>query len=130
LGGGEAARFGASALGNPSGPRERTADDREGRQTIEAQVPSGTAYHQWTQFEEFPRLMEGVEEVRQPDDRRLHWVAEFGGERHEWDAEIVEHHPEERVAWRNIAGKDNAALVTVHKIRETGAWRGDVPREG
>ena len=50
-------------------------------QTIEVQVPIEIAYNQWTQFEEFPRFMEGVEEVRQLDDRRLHWVAEFGGER-------------------------------------------------
>ena len=60
--------------------------------------------------------MEGVEEVRQLDDRRLHWVAEFGGERHEWDAEIVEQRPEERVAWRNTDGKDNAGVVTFHTI--------------
>ena len=60
--------------------------------TIEVQVPIEIAYNQWTQFEKFPRFMEGVEEVRQLDDRRLHWVAEFGGERHEWDAEIVEQH--------------------------------------
>jgi hypothetical protein len=39
--------------------------------TIEVQVPIETAYNQWTQFEEFPRFMEGVEEVRQLDDRRL-----------------------------------------------------------
>ncbi len=85
-------------------------------QTIEVQVPIGTAYNQWTQFEEFPRFMEGVEEVRQLDDRRLHWVAEFGGERHEWDAEIVEQRPDERVAWRNVDGKENAGVVTFHKI--------------
>jgi uncharacterized membrane protein len=85
-------------------------------QAIEVNVPIGTAYNQWTQFEEFPRFMENVEEVTQLDDRRLHWVAEFGGERHEWDAEIVEQHPEERVAWRNIDGKDNAGVVTFHKI--------------
>jgi uncharacterized membrane protein len=60
--------------------------------------------------------MEGVEEVEQLDDRRLRWVAEFGGERHEWDAEIVEQHSQERVAWRNVDGKDNAGVVTFHKI--------------
>ena len=85
-------------------------------QTIEVEVPIETAYNQWTQFEDFPQFMEGVEEVKQLDDRRLHWVAEFGGEHHEWDAEIVEQHPEERVAWRNIDGKENAGVVTFHKI--------------
>ncbi len=85
-------------------------------ESIEIEAPLSTVYNQWTQFEEFPRFMEGVEEVRQLDDRRLHWVAELGGERHEWDAEIVEQRPEERVAWRNIDGKENAGVVTFHKI--------------
>ena len=85
-------------------------------QSIQVDVPVSTAYNQWTQFEDFPQFMEGVEEVKQLDDRRLHWVAEFGGEHHELDAEIVEQHPEERVAWRNIDGKENAGVVTFHKI--------------
>ncbi len=85
-------------------------------ETIDVEAPIATVYNQWTQFEEFPKFMEGVEEVRQLDDRHLHWVAEFGGSRHEWDAEIVEQHPEERVAWRNVDGKENAGVVTFHKI--------------
>jgi uncharacterized membrane protein len=85
-------------------------------QSIELEVPVQTAYNQWTQFEEFPAFMEGVEQVRQMDERRLRWVAEFGGTRHEWDAEITEQLPDERVAWRNIDGKDNAGVVTFHRI--------------
>ncbi len=146
-------------------------------QSIEVEVPIGRAYNQWTQFTEFPQFMDGIERIDQLDDRRLHWVASFGGETHEWDAEIVEQSPEERVAWRNTDGKDNAGAVTFHKIdddttrvmvqmdwapegikekvgaalgaddrrvksdlerfkefiesrgSETGAWRGEVPRE-
>jgi uncharacterized membrane protein len=85
---------------------------------IEVNVPISTAYNQWTQFEEFPRFMEGVEEVRQIDDTHLHWVAEFGGSRHEWDAEITEQKPDERVAWRNTGGKDNAGAVTFHRLED------------
>ena len=85
-------------------------------QSIDVEVPVQTAYNQWTQFEEFPRFMEGVEEVRQLDDTRLHWVAELGGSRHEWDAEITEQHPDERVAWRNTDGKENAGVVTFHQL--------------
>ena len=87
-------------------------------QSVEVEVPISRAYNQWTQFEDFPRFMEGVEEVRQTDDRHLHWVAEFGGERHEWDAEITEQKPEERVAWRNHDGKDTAGAVTFHKLSD------------
>jgi uncharacterized membrane protein len=147
-------------------------------QSIDVEAPISAVYNQWTQFEEFPRFMDGIEEIRQLDDRRLHWVAEFGGSHHEWDAEIVEQAPEERGAWRNIDGKENAGVVTFHKLAddrtrvmvqmdwapegvkekvggalgfdtrrvasdlgrfkelienrggETGAWRGEVPREG
>jgi len=85
-------------------------------QSIEVEVPVQTAYNQWTQFEEFPKFMEGVEQVRQIDDTHLHWVAELGGTRHEWDAEITEQLPDERVAWRNTDGKENAGVVTFHKL--------------
>ena len=146
--------------------------------SIEVDASIATVYDQWTQFEEFPSFMQGVEEIRQLDERHVHWTAELGGSRHEWDAEITEQSPEERVAWRNVDGKDNAGVVTFHKsdddttrvmvqmdwapegVKEklgaslrfddrrvegdlerfkaliesqagaTGAWRGDVPREG
>ncbi len=88
-------------------------------QSIEVDVPVSTAYNQWTQFEEFPSFMDAVEEIRQTDDKHLHWVAEFGGSRHEWDAEITEQSPDERVAWRNTDGKDNAGVVTFHKLSDT-----------
>jgi uncharacterized membrane protein len=85
-------------------------------QSIEIQAPLTTVYNQWTQFEEFPHFMDGVEQVEQRDDTHLHWVAEFGGSRHEWDAEITEQRPDERVAWRNTDGTDNAGVVTFHRI--------------
>jgi uncharacterized membrane protein len=88
-------------------------------QSVEVEAPLSTVYNQWTQFEEFPSFMEGVEEVRQLDDTHLHWVAEFGGSRHEWDAEITEQKPDERVAWRNTDGKDNAGVVTFHRLDDT-----------
>jgi len=71
-----------------------------------------TVYNQWTQFEEFPRFMEGVQRVEQLDDRRLHWVASFGGSTHEWDAEITEQVPDQRIAWRSIDGKTNTGEVS------------------
>jgi len=85
-------------------------------QSVEVDVPLSTAYNQWTQFEEFPRFMEGVKEVRQIDDTHLHWVAEIGGHQHEWDAEITEQLPDERVAWKNVGGKQNAGVVTFHRL--------------
>ena len=83
---------------------------------IDVDVPVRTAYNQWTQFEEFPQFMEGVEEVRQLDDRRLHWRAKVAGKTEEWDAVITEQIPDERVAWRNTTGAENAGVVTFHHL--------------
>jgi uncharacterized membrane protein len=87
-------------------------------QSVEVAVPVRAAYDQWTQFELFPEFMEGVESVRQVDDTHLHWVAEIGGVRREWDAEITEQHPDERVAWRATAGATNAGVVTFHRLSD------------
>jgi uncharacterized membrane protein len=146
--------------------------------SIDVQVPIGTAYDQWTQFEQFPRFMADVESVRQLDDRNLHWTVKIAGVSREFDAEITEQHPEERIAWRSTGGVEHAGVVTFHKLADdrtrvmlqlemepeglvetvgektgivsraaerdmknfkefiesrgaqTGAWRGDIPREG
>ena len=80
--------------------------------TIEVDAPLSTVYNQWTQFEEFPQFMEGVKEVRQIDDKRLHWVAEIGGKRKEWDAEIFEQVPDSMIAWRSMSGAKNSGQVS------------------
>lgn len=86
--------------------------------SIDVDVPVSTAYNQWTQFETFPEFMEGVEQIRQIDDRRLHWRAEIGGKTKEWDAEITEQIPDQRIAWRSISGAPNAGVVTFHRLAE------------
>ncbi len=146
--------------------------------SIDVAVPISTAYNQWTQFEEFPRFMSDVESIEQIDDRHLHWKLKVAGVDEEFDAEITEQRPEERIAWRSTKGLDHAGVVTFHKLddsttrvmfqlemapgttmeaaaekvgavsliaqrdmknfkefiesrgTETGAWRGEVPREG
>ena len=82
------------------------------RESVEVAVPVRTAYDQWTQFEEFPRFMAGVESVQQLDPTHLHWVAEVGGRRAEWDAEITEQIPDARIAWRSTSGRETNGLVT------------------
>jgi uncharacterized membrane protein len=78
---------------------------------IEVNAPIRSVYNQWTQFEEFPAFMEGVREVRQIDDTHLHWCAKVGGKEMEWDSEILDQVPDQRVAWRSITGKLNAGTV-------------------
>ncbi len=84
--------------------------------SIDVNVPVHIVYNQWTQFEEFPRFMEGIQEVQQLGDNRLHWRANVGGKAKEWDAVITEQLPEERIAWRNTTGTSNAGVVTFHRI--------------
>jgi uncharacterized membrane protein len=87
--------------------------------SIEINVPVRTAYNQWTQFEEFPKFMEGVKHVTQLDDTHLHWKAEIGGKEKEWDAEITEQIPDERIAWRSRDGAQNAGVVTFHRLSDS-----------
>ena len=86
--------------------------------SIDVDVPLSTAYNQWTQFEEFPQFMQGVEEVRQLDDTRLHWVASVGGRRAEWDAKILEQHPDRQISWISEDGKKNRGTVTFESLGE------------
>jgi len=85
-------------------------------ESIDVKVPVSTAYNQWTQFEEFPKFMEGVESVTQIDDTHMHWKAEIAGKDKEWDAEITEQHADERVAWKATSGAENAGVVTFHRM--------------
>jgi uncharacterized membrane protein len=86
--------------------------------SIDVEVPVRTAYNQWTQFEEFPRFMEAVEDVRQMDDTRLRWRVVVAGQPKEWTAEITEQIPDARIAWRSLAGARNAGVVTFHRLSD------------
>ncbi len=79
--------------------------------TIDVDVPAWVAYDQWTQFEELPRFMDGVDRVIQDGDKFLHWSATIGGQRRDWTAEIVDQTPYVRIAWRSIDGAVNAGAV-------------------
>jgi uncharacterized membrane protein len=85
-------------------------------ESITVNCPNTTVYDQWTQFEEFPRFMEGVESVTQTDDTHLHWVAEIAGKRHEWDAELTEQRPDEVLAWRALDGHYSSGRVHFERI--------------
>jgi uncharacterized membrane protein len=87
-------------------------------ESVDVAVPVRTAYNQWTQFEEFPQFMEGVEEVRQLSDTLTHWVTEIAGVRREFDAQITEQLPDERVAWRATGGVKQAGVVTFDRLDE------------
>ena len=87
--------------------------------SIEINVPVRAAYNQWTQFEEFPRFMEGVKQVKQIDDKHLHWKADIGGKEKEWNAEITEQVPDQRIAWTSREGALNGGVVTFHRLTDS-----------
>ena len=88
-------------------------------ESIEVAVPVRQAYNQWTQFEDFPNFMEGVEEVRQLDDKRLHWKATIAGQTEEWDATITDQIPDQFVAWRSTSGSENSGAIRFTPIGDS-----------
>jgi uncharacterized membrane protein len=86
--------------------------------SINVNVPVRTAYNQWTQFEEFPQFMEGVKAVHQLDDRHLHWKAEIAGKEKEWDAEITDQTPDQRIVWKSRGGSIIEGVVSFQRLSD------------
>jgi uncharacterized membrane protein len=86
------------------------------KESVEIAVPVQTAYNQWTQFEEFPKFMKGVEKVQQLDDTHLRWKADVAGQSEEWEAEITEQIPDRRIAWRSTTGPMQSGIVTFQPV--------------
>lgn len=84
--------------------------------SVEVDLPVRVVYDQWTQFEDFPRFMEGIESVEQLDDRRLLWRAKLGGRQEEWEAEITYQEPDERIGWRSTTGAENSGIVAFDAV--------------
>ncbi len=86
------------------------------KKSIEVDRPLSDVYNQWTQFEEFPKFMEGVKEVRQLDDQRLHWRADIGGKEKEWTAKIIEQIPDDRIVWQSQSGEYTSGQVDFARL--------------
>ena len=88
-------------------------------ETVDVNVPVTVAYNQWTKFEEFPKFLSFVESITQVNDTLTEWKVKIGGVEREFEAEITEQHPDERVAWNSIGGQvDHGGVVTFHKLAE------------
>jgi uncharacterized membrane protein len=84
--------------------------------SVDVHAPVSTVYNQWTQFESFPTFMEGVERIVQVTPTMTHWETNIGGVRREFDAQITEQHPDERIAWRSVEGPGHGGVVTFHRL--------------
>jgi len=78
---------------------------------IEVDRPVSTVYNQWTQFQDFPAFMSGVEDAQQLDDNHVQWKANVWGLEKEWEAEITEQEPDRRISWKSVSGAHNAGTV-------------------
>jgi len=87
--------------------------------SVDVAAPVRTAYNQWTQFESFPAFMDGVERITQETPTRTHWRTVIGGVIREFDAEITEQHPDERIAWHSVDGPAHAGVVTFHRLDDS-----------
>ncbi len=88
-------------------------------ESIDVHAPISAVYALWTRFEEFPRFMGGVDSITQQTDTQLHWKVSIAGVEREFDAEITEQHPDERVAWKSVDGKEHAGVVTFHRLADS-----------
>jgi uncharacterized membrane protein len=84
--------------------------------SVEVDSPLRAVYNQWTQFEDFPRFMTGVKEVRQLDPTHVRWHVEVWGKDEAWDAEITEQVPDERISWKSVSGPANAGTVRFEAV--------------
>ena len=88
-------------------------------ETVDVNVPVTVAYNQWTKFEEFPKFLSFVESITQVNDTLTEWKVKIGGVEREFEAQITEQHPDERVAWNSTGGQvDHGGVVTFHKLAE------------
>ncbi len=87
--------------------------------SVDVDAPISAVYDQWTQFESFPQFMGGVDHITQSDDTHTHWVTSIGGVSREFDTEVTDQHPDERVAWKSTDGTTHAGVITFHRLGET-----------
>ncbi len=88
---------------------------KELEQSIEVQIPIAEAYDPSVRFDELPKFIDGVQEVRHEGDR-LFWQTESKGQKEEWEIRIIEQIPHKKIAWRTVEGIPINGIITFHYI--------------
>jgi uncharacterized membrane protein len=112
-----------SKIGIGGGGADETSGTGKGRrlpvqESVDVAVPLETAYNQFTQFEDFPKFMHRVEKLEQRDETHLVWHENIWGVRREWEAEITDQRPNERIAWKSLSGTQTSGVVTFHRLSD------------
>jgi len=79
-------------------------------------VPVEDAYEKWTNFEEFPKFMHRVLEVKQEEEGKLHWQEKIWFSTREWDGEIVDQRKNDRIAWKSVSGTQHSGVISFHRL--------------
>jgi uncharacterized membrane protein len=79
-------------------------------------VPVDKAYQAWTQFEEFPKFMHRVLEVKKEEQNKIHWHEKIWFSTREWDGEITERRKNDRIAWKSVSGTQHSGVISFHKL--------------
>src|SRR3954470_11350308 len=88
------------------------------QQSVDVAAPLEVVYDQFTQFEDFPKFMHRVEKVEQRDDEHVVFTEKMWGIRRQWEAEIVEQRPDERIVWKTTSGMNHVGVITFHELSE------------
>src|SRR3954463_10545553 len=88
------------------------------QQSVDVAAPLEVVYDQFTQFEDFPKFMHRVERVEQRDDEHVVFTEKMWGIRRQWEAEIVEQRPDERIVWKTTSGMNHVGAITFHELAE------------
>jgi uncharacterized membrane protein len=112
-----------SKIGIGGGGADETSGTGKGRrlpvqESVDVAVPLETAYNQFTQFEDFPKFMHRVDKLEQRDETHLVWHENIWGVRREWEAEITDQRPNERIAWKSLSGTQTTGVVTFHRLSD------------
>ena len=86
------------------------------QQSIDVAAPLQTTYDLWTQFEDWPNYMHRVDSVQQKDDCTVTIATKVWGITKQFDAEIVEQRPDERIEWDVAQGLTHTGVVTFHEL--------------
>jgi uncharacterized membrane protein len=86
------------------------------QQSVDVAVPIRHAYDQWTQFEDWPEFMHRIESAEQVDDATVAFKTKIWGITKEFEAEIVEQRPDERIEWNVKEGVAHSGVATFHKL--------------
>jgi uncharacterized membrane protein len=115
--------LGGGGDGDSGGTKNEATGAGKGRrmpiqQAVDVAVPLDVAYNQWTQFEDWPSFMHRLERVTQEDESHVSFKAKIWGISREFEAEIVEQRPDERIKWKVTDGVTHHGVVSFHQLAD------------